>query len=376
MKICLIADGLSLHTQRWANYFVRQKHEVHLISSRFPEDDSLFDTRIFKHQLTRLFPKIWRVTGYVSGLLWLFEVRKLVKIIKQDILNAHFITICGYLGVAARYHPFILTAWGSDVLIAPKNSFIHKLLTVYSLKKADLIISLSPTMIEELIELGANNKLIKTALLGVDTNLFAPTASINLIRKQLNLPVLSPIVISTRNLEYIYDIVTLIKAIHIVRQTIPDIVCIIMGDGSQRAYLEKLTEKLNIKTNIRFIGKVQHDCVSKYLTGSDIYVSTSLSDGASNALLEAMACGLPVIVSDIKANNWWVEEDKNGYLFPAQDYHTLAKKIINLINDKNKRLTYGKFNRSSIIKKAEYKANMAHVEHLYASLINNHNACL
>ena len=125
MKLCFIADGLSLHTQRWVNYFADRGHEVHLISSRFTPGYEGYDTRIIKHPLIRLLPRIWKVSGYLSGLLWLFQVRRLVRIIKPDIVDAHFVTICGYLGVASGFHPLILTAWGSDILVAPKKNLIH-----------------------------------------------------------------------------------------------------------------------------------------------------------------------------------------------------------------------------------------------------------
>ena len=98
MRICYIADGPIIHTQRWVNYFAgKEEHEVHLISTRFPPGYKGYDKKIKMHPLVRLFPRIWKASGYLSGILWLFQVRRLVRRIRPDILDAHFITVNGYL---------------------------------------------------------------------------------------------------------------------------------------------------------------------------------------------------------------------------------------------------------------------------------------
>ena len=79
MKICYVADGASIHTQRWVNYFAGKGHEVHLICWKLMPG---YEGNVNIHLLTRLAPKIWAVSRYLSVLLWIFQTRRLVKKIK------------------------------------------------------------------------------------------------------------------------------------------------------------------------------------------------------------------------------------------------------------------------------------------------------
>ena len=368
MRLCFIADGESIHTKRWVDYFVRTGHEVHLISAKFSPDYQEYDNRIKLHPLSRFLSKFWKITRYLNGIIWLFQVRKLLKKINPDILNCHYITINGYLGIVSGFHPLVLTAWGSDILITPKRNFVHRLLTVISLKKADLIISLSFTMTEEIMKLGAHRNKINEILIGVDTSKFKPFKDCDYIKRNIGISDATPVIISTRNLKPVYDIGTLLQAIAQVSQNTPAIKCIIIGEGSQNFILHKIVESLSIRDNILFLGNVSHEEVPKYLAISDIYVSTSLSDGASNSLMEAMATGLAPIVSDIPANRAFIKDGQNGFLFPVKNHEILAKRIHYLVENKETRDMFGKLNRDIILDKADHNKEMAKVRSLFKEL--------
>lgn len=367
MRLCFIAEGLSIHTKRWVEYFARTGHEVHLISAQFSSDYQQYENTIKTYQLARFLPRFWKVSRFFNGVVWIYQVRKLVNKINPDILDCHYITIDGYLGVISGFHPLVLTAWGSDVLIVPKKNILHRLMTNISLKRADLIISLSLTMTEDLIKLGACKNRIHEILIGVDTANFKPLVNTNNIRRDIGISDLTPIIISTRNFEPVYDIETLIKAVALVLKNIR-IKCIIIGEGSQKDSLHKLAESLGIRNDIIFLGRFPHDEIPKYLAISDIYVSTSLSDGASNSLMEAMATGLAPIVSDIPANRAFIKDGNNGFLFPVKNFEILAKRLENLIENKEMRDKFGHLNRDIILEKADHNKEMQKVAALYKKL--------
>jgi glycosyltransferase involved in cell wall biosynthesis len=142
-------------------------------------------------------------------------------------------------------------------------------------------------------------------------------------------------VLSNRNLLPIYNVSLLIRAIPMVLKEEPNIRFFIAGDGPERDHLEKEAKKLNVNSAVQFLGRVPHEEMPNLLTQADIYVSTSLYDGTSVSLLEAMACGTFPIVTDIPSNQEWISDGENGFLIPIGDEAAFARKIVEATkNDK------------------------------------------
>ena len=364
MRICYVADGASIHTQRWLNYFAKKGHEVHLICWKLMPG---YDENIHIHLLTRLAPKIWTVSQYLSALLWIFQTRHLVKKIKSDIVDGHFITVYGFLAACSGFHPLVVSAWGSDILIYPKRNFFFKAITKYALKRADLVTFNSEIAKRGLIELGTNPEKLMLVCNGVDTKEFSPQRRDEGFRGKLGVSK-SPTVISVRNFKAIYNVEMLIKAVPSVLKQVPETKFIVAGNGEQREYLTNLANSLGILGTVRFVGWVSHDELPKYLASSDIYVTTSLSDSSSVSLQEAMACQLAPVVTDIPANHAWIENGKNGFIVPINDVQMLADKVICLVKHEHLREEFGRINRRIIQERAEYEKQMAEVEKGYRGL--------
>lgn len=367
IRICYIANGKSLHTQRWVNYFAGKGHEVHLISSRFTEGYDGYHKGITMHPLGRLFTRLPKISGYISGILWLFQIRRLVREIKPEVLDAHFITINGYLGAFSRFHPLIVTAWGGDVLTIPKNNPIHKYLTTYTLKKADIVVCDSNTVKRELLGFGVKSDKIRIIFNGIDTQQFNPEKKNEELKHKLGIPG-APVIVSIRNLFALYNVEMLIRAIPLVLSKVPEAEFLIGGDGEQRNYLESLVNSLGVEGNSKFIGNISHHDIPEYLASSDIYVSTSLSDSTSLSLQEAMACELAPVVTDLPANREWINDGENGFIVPIGDTETLAQKIVDLIRNEELRRKFGKLGRKIIKEKAEYEREMGKIEKIYQDL--------
>jgi glycosyltransferase involved in cell wall biosynthesis len=132
----------------------------------------------------------------------------------------------------------------------------------------------------------------------------------------------------------------------------------IIGGGSQFSALKKLKSKIGLD-DITMTGALPHDKVLENLLSCDIYVSCSESDSTSVSLLEAMACGVFPIVSDIEGNREWIDDGVNGMLFPVGDPESLAEKIIHASEDSDFRMQAAKKNLEIIRKKAVWEDNMA-----------------
>ena len=364
MRICFIADGGSIHTQRWVNYFARAKHDVHLISNMFATG---FNDSVKQHKLVGIVKPV-QYAKYPTALLWIPQAWAMIRSIKPDIVDAHYITGYGYIGAMSGFHPLILTAWGSDILITPKRNPILKILTQASLMRADKVVCDSQILKRGIMQLGIGPEKISIIQFGVDTQRFSSAQRSNGLRYKLALGN-SPIVVCIRNLEPVYNVETVIKSIPLVLSQVPLTQFIIAGDGSQSTYLVELANSLNVSANVYFIGQIPHHDIPTVLASSDIYVSTSLSDSTSLSLQEAMACELPVVVSDLPANREWVEDGVNGYIVPMLDTQRLTDKIISLLNNPEQREMFGKLARLKIVNEADYVVNMQKAERLYSELV-------
>jgi glycosyltransferase involved in cell wall biosynthesis len=140
---------------------------------------------------------------------------------------------------------------------------------------------------------------------------------------------------------------------------------LIAGDGPERDHLEKEATKLNVNSAVQFLGRVPHEEMPNLLTQADIYVSTSLYDGTSVSLLEAMACGAFPVVTDILPNREWILDGENGFLIPTESETILGKKIVEAIrNDRLLSETSVK-NRKIIEEKAHWEKNIGKIAKIY-----------
>ena len=365
VRICYLANAQSVHTHRWVRYFVENGHETHVISF---ENAQIEGTTVHVLKL----PVLVKNATYPLKMASIYRIKTLIKRIKPDILHAHYAINYGLFGALCNFNPFVITAWGSDVLIDPSARFlsmIKKPIAKYALKKADLITTDSISSIRAVVGFGVDEKKVKLIIHGVDLRVFRPVENREEFKKDLRLPESHQVVISSRSLEPIYDVSTLIRAAPYVINKCPNTCFLIVGDGTLRHQLEELACKLGVIKYVRFVGSISNEEMPKFLGLSHIYVSTSLSDTRSVSLLEAMACALPVVVTDLEGNRECVEDGVNGFLFPKGDFRMLAEKIVYLLRDKDIRRKFGVVNRRIVEKEADYEKEMSKMEKLYKNLI-------
>jgi glycosyltransferase involved in cell wall biosynthesis len=356
LKICFVANGQSIHTQKWVSYFAKRGHDVHLVT--FDRTDPIEGVAV--HNL-----------GYHSKLAYPFrisDVKKAVKMVAPDVLHAHFVSHYGVYAALTGFRPFVLTAWGSDVLIEPKRSMIKRYFVKYALKKADVITCDAEHVKEAMARLGIEPEEISLIRFGIDTQKFRPGERSEELLTKLGLDG-SPAVISLRNLEPLYDVESLVRAVPLVLKEAPETKFVVVGRGSDENRLKNLAESLRVSGNIKFMGFISNDELPRYLIAMDVYVSTSLSDaGIAASTAEAMACGLPAIVTDVADNRRWVKDGENGFVVQVKDPQALAQRIICLLKNVDMRKQFGKANRKVIEENNDYYKEMAKMEDIYQEL--------
>jgi glycosyltransferase involved in cell wall biosynthesis len=178
-------------------------------------------------------------------------------------------------------------------------------------------------------------------------------------------------VLSNRNLLPLYNVSLLIRAIPKVIMEEPDTKFLIAGDGAEKGALEREVENLNINSSVKFLGRVPHEEMPDLLSQADIYVSTSLYDGTSVSLLEAMGSGAFPIVTDIPANREWIVNGENGFLVPIDEERSLAEKIVEAIRNQDLIRRSRKKNFCLIKEKALWQVTIAKTKEIYKMVLDS-----
>ena len=159
---------------------------------------------------------------------------------------------------------------------------------------------------------------------------------------------------------------TLIRAFARIAPGQPEAMLAIAGDGPCRPALETLTASLGLDGRIRMLGERQD--VSRLLKGFDVFVLSSVAEGMSNTILEAMATGLPVVATRVGGNPELVEDGGNGRLVPAGDPAAMSSALNDYLTDPLTRALHGKASRQRAVTQFDLSAMVDAYRYLYLSL--------
>jgi len=275
-------------------------------------------------------------------LLFLSELFYAIKIIKKERINfihSHWIIPSGLVGsILKRTYrkPHITTAHAGDVFTI-RNSKILSKIGSFVFKNSDKITANSNytknaiTSIEDKIK-----DIVEIIPMGVDTSLFHPKHATGL-RDDFEAEYL---ILSVGRLVEKKGVKYLIMAMKDVIKEFPNAKLIICGAGPEEENLENLTKKLNLKENVIFVGYIKNSDLPKYYTSSDIFILPSIkvkggdTEGLGVVLLEAMACGTPVIGSNTGGITDIIKHGESGFLVKPKDPEDIAEKIIVLLSNK------------------------------------------
>lgn len=377
LRIAVLGNWASPHTHAWVRWFIDRGHEVHAISYYRPRDVPA-GTRV--HALEDRLDAIpanggagrgSRLPAWFLRLAHAFRYRmaglpRVVREIAPDIFHAHYLTEHAfYAAYALDVHPFVATAWGSDVLVDAARSRAARGLVRTVVQKADLVTSNNEHMARELIRLGAPAAKVQVIVLGTERFfLDGREASVNLGGS----PGERPTVLSTRALEPLYRVDCIVRAMVQVRERLPDVRLVVAGAGSQRPALEALSRALGLEDTVTFAGYLSRERLRDAFRSAHVYVSVPESDGTSVAVTQAMASGCFPIVSDLPSQEEIVDDGVNGFRTPVGDHGALAERIVRALSDAELRRRAAEMNGPLVEEKWLLETNMARMEELYRTL--------
>ena len=226
------------------------------------------------------------------------ELRRLLRHgLRFDLIDAHYLYPDGVAAVAlgrAFGKPVVITARGSDVTELPNFAGPRRMIK-WAMDAAAGLISVSAGLKQAMVELGAKPESITVLRNGVDLDLFRPFDR-PLARRDLGLD--GPTLLSVGHLipRKRHDMA--IAALNL----LPGWRLLIVGEGPERARLEDMARQLGLADRVRFEGAQPHASLPRFYTAADVLILASSREGWANVLLESMACGTPVVASNIPGN--------------------------------------------------------------------------
>lgn len=176
-------------------------------------------------------------------------------------------------------------------------------------------------------------------------------------------------IIGVGRLSYEKALEVLVQAAsELVNRGMHNIFVMIAGEGEDLVRLETLVSDLGLANYVKLLG-IRHD-VLRLMKASDIFVMPSRYEGLSIAMIEAMACGLPIVASDAPGLKTYIVHGKNGLLFPVENHKILAELILRLANDKKLRTRLSLAARESFEKEYDLKKNIKSLDMLFRIYAN------
>ena len=330
MRLVYIANANSIHTRRWLDPFIQCGDDVHLLSYMRVEQPwkgvRLID-------LTRL-------PGPPKGKLynWARWLRGYLRQIRPDILHAHQVTIAGWLGALTGFHPYVISAWGSDLLLAPDQSRRERWKIKFALRRCDGLTTPSSLMYSAAQRLGMSEQRLHLIPWGVETDIFSPSPQDQMAtRLEFGIGQKEQVIFCPRGVRPVYNHDILIRAVaalpqHINRPTI----CFLDFNSAAdyKAELQQIIESNGVTSSVRWLPpQANAEAMARLYRMADAVVSIPSSEGYGFSVFEALACGAPTLITDLPIFQDDLEDEKHVLKTPVRDVSATANALQRLLTD-------------------------------------------
>jgi len=368
MRILYFSQNYSPHDYRFLSALSETEHEVFYL--KLEGNLRQIEDRPIPLQIQQV---LWK--GGQTSFRWrdvprlVLDLKRVIKEIKPDLIHAGPIQTCAFLAVLSGFHPILTMSWGFDLMQDVERNEWMKRITRYVLRHSDFFTSDAQVTRDRAIAYGMNP--VRTVVFpwGVDLKHFNSLHS-RINRKTSVVENRKPFVLfCNRSWEPRYGVDVLAKAFVKVAKERKDVSLLLLGGGSQTNIIRQILMNGGVLDRVQFGGQVSQRDLPRWYHMAGLYISPSHVDGSSVSLMEALACGLPVLVSDIPANREWVSEGVNGWLFPDGNADILAEKILAVSAQKSKLAKIGRAARKSAEERADWKKNFAQLLEAYQQTI-------
>ncbi len=260
--------------------------------------------------------------GLSMGLASYFTARQIVRKHSINIIDVHFGYPDGYAGyLLGRWLrlPIMLTLRGKEERLSSTN--VRRPL-IRAVRGADHVITVSGALRDVAVSLGADPGRVQVIGNGIDLSKFVPLPR-DEARAQMKLPLDAKIMVTVGTLVARKGFHRVIEVMPALVRRYPDLHYLIVGgsgpEGDDSAALHSQVAALGLQQNVHYLGPVNPERLHLPLSAADLFVLASSYEGWANVLLEAMACGTPVVATDVGGNSQVVNGEELGRIVPFGD---------------------------------------------------------
>lgn len=307
----------------------------------------------------RIAPRAARrtVTGLASHVRW---IRRLLREVRPDVVHAHWIPGFAFFATVAGAKPLVTMAWGSDVLRADRRRLAAGR---YTVRRADLVMTDSDSLLARLRELGAPPERTLLINWGVQLDVFSPpTSSRTAVRTRLGLDE-GPTVLSPRSLSEVYNVPTIVAAFERLGRDREELRLVIKHMGVGERELGALAHP----ERVRLVGHVPYERMADYYRAADVCVSIASSDSSPRSVWEAMACGTPLVVSDLPWVHELIEHGRHALVVPI-DAEAVAGAVERILTEPDLAAALAANGRELVERHRDRATEMARLSDAYVAL--------
>lgn len=363
-KVAILAVATNIHAIRWINAMAERGVDLLVITQQPPRPGDY-------HPAVRFALLPFR--GRFAYLLNAVALPRLFAQSGAKLLHVHYAGGYGATIWLSGIRNALFSVLGGDVYNVPERSWLHRLAVCNALQGAIRITSTSHVMKAQVERLGIDTR-VDVVPFGVDTNIFHPRG-----KERTN----GRLVIGTvKTLAHKYGIDTLIRGFALALRA-PDFRALdpelrIVGGGGARREYEQLAKRLGLADHVTFYGEVRHQDVPDILADFDIFAAISREDSESFgvAVIEASACGLPVLVSEAGGLPEVVEDGVTGVIVPRDDPEAVSRALVRLAADPGLRRQLGQAGRARVQRLFEWSDCVESMLKIYQQLLQRKDVTL
>ncbi len=373
MRIFYVSDNSSDHNRRFLEKLSFYGHEVWFLDSANDEaaNDSASRSwlpagvRIVSH--ARVVPRGADPSVYEE---FLPEFQSLLAKLRPDLVHAGPVQGCGYVAARSGFHPLLVMSWGSDLLLDAGRNAEWAQATNIALSGADgFLFDCDAVRIAAEGFAPIPDGRIAQFPWGIKSGAFS---SVGPVPAGASWPAEPGTFrfISTRSWDTLHGIDVLLEAFRRAHGENKMLRLMLPGEGPMAGMVHEFIVRHGLHRAVLTPGRLSAAELPGWFRAAHAYISCASSDGTSISLLEAMATGLPVLVTDIPSNREWIRAEENGWLGAAGSVEDFARKLLRIAGLKpSEREAIGKRNQTIVAQRADWDRNFPLLLDLYERMM-------